>query len=163
MACVSLGTLSGICRGRCRTAIGEEQASSFNMSAVIPTPGATPLPAKTTRIAMRSGTSITTMTKPTATSTCDRFYRCAPSSCRQNQPVEWTESWVTRVHCGRRWCFQRFVPPCLMSALISRFYGMGKRGSACLSQRSIYIKVPIGAVSNNSNNKRSSRRRVDVG
>ncbi|CAM9396487.1 unnamed protein product [Scytosiphon promiscuus] len=77
-----------------------------------------------------------------------------------NQPVEWTESWVTRVHCGRRWCFQRFVPPSLMSALISRFYGMGKKGTACLSQRSIYIKVPIGGSGTNSNsNRRGSKRR----
>ena len=62
----------------------------------------------------------------------------------QVKPVEWTESWVSNVHCGRRWRFQRFVPPSLMSALISRFYGMGKRGSAILTRRSIYIKIPIG-------------------
>ena len=68
-----------------------------------------------------------------------------PLSCGHDKlkPVEWTESWVSNVHCGRRWRFQRFVPPSLMSALISRFYGMGKRGSAILSRRSIYIKIPI--------------------
>eukprot|EP00752_Nemacystus_decipiens_P009048 g8079.t1 len=65
------------------------------------------------------------------------------------KPVEWTESWVSNVHCGRRWRFQRFVPRSLMSALISRFYGMGKRGSAILSRLSIYIKIPIGGSGGN--------------
>ncbi|CAM9268570.1 unnamed protein product, partial [Ascophyllum nodosum] len=57
---------------------------------------------------------------------------------------EWRFNWVTRVHCGRRWRFHRFVPPSLMSALICRFYEMAKPGSAWLSRGSILIKVPLG-------------------
>ncbi|CAN0375014.1 unnamed protein product, partial [Ectocarpus sp. 8 AP-2014] len=76
------------------------------------------------------------------------------------RPIEWTASWVANVHCGRRWRFQRFVPPSLMSALISRFYGMGKRGSASLSRRSIYIKVPIGG--NSGGNSGTTRRRGEA-
>ncbi|CAB1096057.1 unnamed protein product [Ectocarpus sp. CCAP 1310/34] len=76
------------------------------------------------------------------------------------RPIEWTASWVANVHCGRRWHFQRFVPPSLMSALISRFYGMGKRGSASLSRRSIYIKVPIRG--NSGGNGGTTRRRGEA-
>ncbi|CAM9481887.1 unnamed protein product [Ectocarpus sp. 4 AP-2014] len=76
------------------------------------------------------------------------------------RPIEWTASWVANVHCGRRWRFQRFVPPSLMSALISRFYGMGKRGSSSLSRRSIYIKVPIGR--NSGGNSGTTRRRGEA-
>lgn len=60
------------------------------------------------------------------------------------KPYEWTFSFVANVHCGRLWRFDRFIPPSLMSALISRFYGMGRRDSARMSRGSIYIRVFLG-------------------
>lgn len=65
-----------------------------------------------------------------------------PSS-PQDRSIEWDYSSVSNVHCGRLWRFHRFVPPSLMSALISRFYGKGKAGSTELCRNGVYVRVPL--------------------
>ncbi|CAM9634370.1 unnamed protein product [Chrysoparadoxa australica] len=73
---------------------------------------------------------------------CDEEHQCYIVPCLlKEEPIAWSFAMVHNVTSGIVWRFQRFVPPGLMSCLISRLYSLGFSHFIRLS--TIYMRVSL--------------------